>query len=505
MDSFSDFVRSSGSITALLVVTICVGRPLYNLFIHPLRSIPGPWYTRASVLPFVFWLATGELASATRRMHEEYGETLRLAPNKLSFINSQAWLDIHGHRNEKKKAWFEKDPTVYLPRFNGAPSIVDANEQDHARFRRLLAHAFSEKALRDQEQILQTYVNLLISKLHDQIDGPSNGLLDMAEWVNFMTFDIIGELTFGRSFSCLESGELHPWIGLLPGAARTMTYLLALKHAPGFVFNLIVAIVMPFLNTRREHQMFTNEKIKVRLSDQTERRDFITPIIKANDEKGMTYSELESSINLLVTAGSETLATFFSGAIYHLSQNPQVMKKLREEVQKAFKDAKDITMALTRDLPYLNAVIEESLRIYPPAALSLSRIVPHGGASICGQNIPEGTGVGVTSWAATHSQKNFAAPEEYAPERWLGDLRFGNDDKQASQPFSLGARNCVGKNLAYAEMRLVLARLAFDFDFELQPDSGKWIVQKLFTFWEKPPLIMKLTRAHEAEKSEAFA
>ena len=121
------------------------------------------------------------------------------------------------------------------------------------------------------------------------------------------------------------------------------------------------------------------------------------------------------------------------------------MEKLHREIQRTFDDPKEVTIASTMKLPYLNAVIEESLRIYPPAALSLTRIVPHGGATICGNHIPAGTGVGVTSWAATHSPKNFALPEEFAPERWLDDPRFAKDDRQASQPFSMGARNCVGK------------------------------------------------------------
>lgn len=95
-----------------------------------------------------------------------------------------------------------------------------------------------------------------------------------------MTFDIIGELTFGRSFDCLKSGELHPWVALLPGAARTMTRLLALKHAPNLVFRLILAAIMPFMSARNRHAEFTNEKIKIRLSDDTDRRDFITPIMK---------------------------------------------------------------------------------------------------------------------------------------------------------------------------------------------------------------------------------
>ena len=121
------------------------------------------------------------------------------------------------------------------------------------------------------------------------------------------------------------------------------------------------------------------------------------------------------------------------------------MQKLHREIQNNFHDHKEVTIASTMKLPYLNAIIEESLRIYPPAALSLTRIVPKGGARICGKYIPAGTGVGVTSWAATHAPKNFALPEEFVPERWLDDPRFANDDKQASQPFSMGARNCIGK------------------------------------------------------------
>ena len=95
-----------------------------------------------------------------------------------------------------------------------------------------------------------------------------------------MTFDIIGELTFGHSFDCLENGKLHPWVALLPGAARTMTCLLAIKHAPSLVFKIILAAIMPFLNARNKHAEFTNEKIKMRLSDDRDRKDFITPILK---------------------------------------------------------------------------------------------------------------------------------------------------------------------------------------------------------------------------------
>jgi cytochrome P450 len=72
-------------------------------------------------------------------------------------------------------------------------------------------------------------------------------------------------------------------------------------------------------------------------------------------------------------------------------------------------------------LPYLNAVLEECLRIYPPSAFNHSRIVPPGGAVICGKVVPEGTAVGVASYAVSRSKTNWSEAEASKPERWLGD------------------------------------------------------------------------------------
>lgn len=70
--------------------------------------------------------------------------------------------------------------------------IVVANHSDHARIRKLVSHAFSETALREQETILISYFDLLVSRLQEQIDGPTGGKVDIMSWYNFTTFDIIG-------------------------------------------------------------------------------------------------------------------------------------------------------------------------------------------------------------------------------------------------------------------------------------------------------------------------
>lgn len=101
--------------------------------------------------------------------------------------------------------------------------------------------------------------------------------------------------------------------------------------------------------------------------------------------------------------------------------------------------------AIIADLPYLQAVINESFRLYPPALNGQPRFVPPEGASISGNFYPAKTSVQMNIYAANHALRNFSAPEEFIPERWLGDERFVDDRRDAMQSFGIGARNCIGK------------------------------------------------------------
>jgi cytochrome P450 len=89
-------------------------------------------------------------------------------------------------------------------------------------------------------------------------------------------------------------------------------------------------------------------------------------------------------------------------------------------------------------------------------------------------------------------RSNFHRPEEFLPQRWLGDVEFADDNRAVFQPFSVGPRNCVGRNLAYAEMRLILAKVLYNFDLDLDAKTGQWLDQKVYTLWEKKPLWVKL-------------
>lgn len=148
----------------------------------------------------------------------------------------------------------------------------------------------------------------------------------------------------------------------------------------------------------------------------------------------------------MILAGSETTSTLLSGVTYLLLRNPDVLKKLTDEVRSSFNSEEEITLLSVGKLNYMLACLNEGLRSYPPVPVGLPRVIPVGQtAVIAGEIIPEGTIVAAWHWAIYHSAKYFTDPFGFHPERFLHDPRFSGDKLDMLQPFSVGPRNCVGR------------------------------------------------------------
>lgn len=468
------------------------GYVFYNLYLHPLRNFPGPLLMRATRAGYCYRLLRGTLPFDVLTLHKQYGEVVRIAPDELAFANPDAWRDIMGHRSQGG-AEMEKDEKFYRPVKEMETDIVNAGREEHALLRRQLAHGFSDRSMKDQQPLIKGYVDLLIRRLYENC-GEGTKPLDMAKWYNCTTFDVIGDLAFGESFGCLDNSEYHPWVKKIFQLASVGVLMQTASHFP--IMKKIVLKMIPkkALQEREEHLALTRAKLQRRMDSSKERPDLVEGLLRKKEEWGLTMEKLQANSSLLIIGGSETTATLLSGVTFFLLTNPHALKKLTEEVRSAFKSEDEINFTTVNQLPYLLACLDEALRMYPPVPTGLPRIVPKGGATICGYYVPENTTVAVHQWALYHNEKMFSDPFNYYPERFLDDPRFGSDRREALQPFHLGPRACLGRNLAYVEMRLIMARVIWNFDMKISNDSLDWYSkQKVFLFWEKDTLNTFLT------------
>ncbi|KAI4086368.1 MAG: hypothetical protein LQ344_007593 [Seirophora lacunosa] len=477
-----------------------------RIYFHPLSRFPGPKLWAVSRIPYARTLQKGHLTQRTKALHDRYGDVVRIAPNELSFISAPAWQDIYGHHQGRLN--FPKNPLWMAPGPDGIHSILSANDADHARYRRLLSHAFSDKALRQQEHMLLSYIDLLMTRLGDQItaSGKDFARLDLVRWLNFTTFDIIGDLSLGESFHCLEESRLHEWVSILFTQFKLASIVVSLRFFPGVESALKSLLPKSLSKTREQHAKFADEKINRRLaSEDPQRNDFMTYMLRYNDEKGMSVPEIRTTLRTLVVAGSETTATALSGIMSNLldPDNVDIYRQLQDEIRTAFAHESDIVAGSVDKLPLLNAVIEEGLRVCPPVALGMPRVVPRGGSEVAGHWLPEGTFVSASGYTSNRSPSNFPSkPSTFDPTRWLPSSSSSNNNATATthpafNPFSLGPRNCLGRNLAYLEMRLILARLLWTFDVvasRVEGDGWRWEEQKTWILWEKRPLEVEIRR-----------
>lgn len=320
----------------------------------------------------------------------------------------------------------------------------------------------------------------------------------MVSYLNFTTFDIMGDLTFGEPLGLLEKSEYIPWVTTIFAALKAGTFLRAMKYFPILAAFGEKLVPRSLIKLRDQHFAYSAERVTKRIEQkELDRPDIWHLVLKQEDEKALTLKEMHSNASLFMGAGTETTATELSGTIYYLLKNPTKMARLVKEIRGAFPTAQDISMEKLAQIPYLFAVLEEGLRMYPPVPSGLPRLSPPEGASVAGKYIPPGYRVSIHQYSTYRLPSNFKQPNSYIPERWLPSTDpesapYADDDKAAMQPFSVGPRNCLGKNMAYHEMRLVLATLVWHFDFSLCEESQDWANQRVFILWEKKPLMLQL-------------
>jgi cytochrome P450 len=299
----------------------------------------------------------------------------------------------------------------------GIPHLIFAQGDNHGRQRRVISHAFSDKALREQEGLLQSYVDLLISRFRDISDHNSDyasggdgwdstGKIELCKWYNGFTFDVITDLSFGHPFGSLADMKQHIWVSYILESLKAVKFAYVMHYFP-IVKNLGSLIINKSqLKKRFELFMMIKAKTESRLATETQRPDFVTSILEnsGGDGKkgeGLRKGELESNLGIFLVAGTETTATTLSIGSYLLLDHPGVMEKLKHEIRSRYASNVEITVDSLVHLEYLNAFIHEVLRCYPPVPAGFLRKVPESGADVAGVHFSGKSNVSSSSSSLT--------------------------------------------------------------------------------------------------------
>ncbi|KAL6803672.1 cytochrome P450 [Trichoderma sp. SZMC 28012] len=444
----------------------------------------------------------------SKEIHQSHlqHQVVRVGPNSLSFSTPDAIRAIYGHNTPCLKGG------TYVTAAGTHPSLLDVvDKQEHARKRRILSHAFATRNLEQWEFKVTDKVQKLVAQFDLLCHGKEDATVDFRMWSNLFTIEAIADIALSHHLGCLTKGsdlvtittkvgeKAVNYIGCLHSGRRATSMLIwstkwfsslrfVLRRLPGF-----------FQTQWRKGQGF-DEMVRYLVQQRLRRHengeqleDFVGCLFqdKHGDARNLDIAEIEAEVATLLDAGSDTTAISLTHTMYFLMKSPAALSRLREELRVALDGSQEVAKyATVKNLPYLHACINESLRLLPPVAFGLNRMTPPEGLTIDGTWIPGNTLVGVPAYTA-HRSPLFSNSEQYQPERWLED---GIKETQGTFiPFSTGARGCIGRNISYIEQTVLLATLVQRYDLSLVDPKRNLDHEEAFNLWPGP-LPLKIRR-----------
>ncbi|KAF5630971.1 benzoate 4-monooxygenase cytochrome P450 [Fusarium tjaetaba] len=424
-------------IVLLASVAFLVFRPLLHYLLDPLdlRKYPTPGFLAATTQWWILretWLE--RRSRSIHDQHERLGDVIRIAPSLVIFNIPEAVPDIYGHAAARKLV---KD-TFYDKIAGEERDIVNVIDHgDHSQRRKYLSNSFALKTVTDMEPVIKQNFQRMLDYL-DEIatQDTASQTLDIRRWFNYFTLDVIGDMAFGLP------------MGFLAGRYRPQ---------------------QDFMN-----KILTNRE---------------------GETRGLSFERLLSESIVFMNAGSETTAAGLSSTLYFLLSNPECFEKLRAEIDARLGPNHDgiVSYDSAKDLPYLRACIDESLRLRPPIAYALQRlVVSPQGAIIAGHHIKQGTTVAVSPWTIHRNRKLHKNPDEFDPERWFDPEQLSNL-RRYYIVFSQGPRQCLGRHIAIVELQILIPTLVRRYDMYLADPEMDFVIFDRFNS-NPGPLPVKVER-----------
>ncbi|KAJ1675982.1 hypothetical protein EV182_000195 [Spiromyces aspiralis] len=482
-------------VTLFLALALWVWRPF-----SPISRIPTSVPDLLFPIRVVFLRLNGTWLKETMAMHRTHGKLVRTGRNEVSITDLKEAKRIFA-THTFRKALFEE-----VTAFGVENTFTTPNPLLNHQRRRLLRPAFTIANISSiEDRILNAGPLSLKRKLEADLDrAMAESGCDRIRFnyyfdIYYAMFDTIGELGFGGSFGILHNHDYLALHGI--EAMNRLAMLQALMPSfkdliPRLAYdphNHIIKL-RSFIETLIDKRLLLLKELedKAKLTGQPiekpndllqnfiDRTDFSLPSSKeggGGSIKGkLNRDELMSELTIQVSAGPETSSSTMHWALFFLQAYPECYSKVVNEIRSKFPNkAKPIRYSTDHnELPYLEAVIWETLRILPVASNPLIRSVPESedgkepGAVICGYRVPPGTYIFMSAIAIHHDPDLWEEPERFMPERFLGEEGIAR--RKNLFAFSSGARECPGKNFALSIMFMFLANILRDYDLEIPED-----------------------------------
>jgi averufin monooxygenase len=384
---------------------------IQKAYFTPLYQIPGPWHVHLTSRPLKWAILTGQRCHYVQALHQKYGPIVRIGPDEVAFADAASTKEIHSTGSRYLKLHVDIGPT---------PNIFSMTDpKQHNTRRRLYAKGLSQASLRQHfEPAVRDKIRLAVSKIKQDA---RNGTADLVKWWMLMANDVICLLTIGDGFGMLNQGGK----GSRVLTAEGLHMNIAVKQFSPLLYylGLLLSPISPtldniFLIGKQLYGYGINGVKAARSKSNTGAdRTFFALALEdskadnanvANARAELTDAEICVDAAGFHLAGSDTVAITLTFLVWCVLSRPALQKQLEEEVAGI---VGEVTDATCEQLPLLNAVIDETLRLHGAAPTALRRVTPAGGATLGGYRIPEATVVTTQAWSLHRNPDIWNDPE----------------------------------------------------------------------------------------------
>ncbi|KAI0903786.1 isotrichodermin C-15 hydroxylase [Ustulina deusta] len=478
---------------SFVFTAVRVSRTIYLLKFHPASKFPGPKLAAISNIPYAYHWISGRWPWAVEDMLKQYGKIVRVAPNELAFITPQAKVDILGSTQNGYETFLKTDLMDFGAGDRGF--IWEADPVKRKEVAKRLLPAFAPKATKAKEPTVHYYIDLFIERMKE-IGSKGDGI-EITKWTTWFAADLSADLAYNRELNHMRDQRSSEFLDTLLGTSLYGTLSQVSKKLP--IVNIFALFFVSPSVLRSLPGVFkmNSEAVQRRIDIRgtTPHPDFVDYMLPADAAPPTTKKEkihLEQVALQLFVAGYDPIQITLNAVFFFLVKEPNAYKILVREIRDAFQAYDSINADALVELKYLHAVISETMRVHITNATGMPRISP--GAVVDGVYIPKGIVCQMSSFAAARSPDYFRDPLEFRPERWLPahhpeyNPRYADDQIKSLHPFGVGPRMCTGREIAWQQVKLFLAKVLWTFDIEAVKgmESSFDGDFRLYAMWKRP-------------------